>query len=63
MDVGKVLAELRQELVVLDAAIASLERLQNAGPPRKKMPAVRKPDRTSHRRASARTSPGAGKAE
>jgi hypothetical protein len=35
MDLGKVLAELRQELADLDAAIASLEQFQLDRPPRR----------------------------
>ena len=35
MDIGRVLVELRDELNVLNAAIASLERLQRVEPPKK----------------------------
>ena len=35
MDVTRVLVELRDELTVLNAAIASLESLQHVGPPKK----------------------------
>ncbi len=37
MDIGKVLAELREELEMLNGAILSLERLQNV-PPRRSRP-------------------------
>jgi BMFP domain-containing protein YqiC len=38
MDLDKVLAQLREELENLDAAIASLERLQTEGPRRGRPP-------------------------
>jgi hypothetical protein len=38
MDLSKVLAQLRAELENLDAAILSLERLQQEGPPRRGRP-------------------------
>lgn len=53
MDVVTVLIELREELHVLNAAIASLERLQHVEPP-KKGPDTRKLDRPSVRRDAAR---------
>ena len=41
MDLGKVLADLRQELESLDAAILSLERLQQVKPRRGRPPGRR----------------------
>ena len=38
MDITKVVAELRQELANLDAAILTLERLQQVGPRRRGRP-------------------------
>jgi hypothetical protein len=38
MDITKVVAELRQELANLDAAIVTLERLQQSGPRRRGRP-------------------------
>ena len=38
MDLSKVLTELRAELANLDAAILSLERLKQEGPPRRGRP-------------------------
>lgn len=43
MDVARVLVELRDELTVLNAAIASLESLQHVGPPKKGL-GIRKVD-------------------
>ena len=45
MDLAKVVAELKEELANLDAAIASLERLQAAGRRRGKAKPDGQPDR------------------
>jgi hypothetical protein len=54
MDFAKVLAELRQELANLDAAINTLERLQRSGPPRRGRPpkSMAAPPRMDHEETS-----------
>ena len=63
MDLSKALAQLRRELVHLDAAIASLERLEARVPRRGRPPrllaeiqklATKKPGPSGRRRAGAR---------
>ena len=62
MEVGKMLAELRTELDVLNAAIASLERLQHVGP-RKTAPHVHRSVRRGVRRDDVRAVAGIRKTE
>lgn len=61
MDLSKVLAQLRQELSHIDAAIVSLERLQaketRRGRPPKALIEIRKLRGTAARRASASGNP------
>ena len=57
MDIGKALTDLREELEILNAAIASLERLQHVGP-RKKTTDIRQPARHAARRDGVRSLAG-----
>jgi hypothetical protein len=62
MDIGKALIELREELEILNAAIASLERLQHVGP-RKSATHIRQPARIAVGREDMRRVAGLRKAE
>jgi hypothetical protein len=62
MDIAKVLVELREELDILNAAIANLERLQHVGP-RKRMANIRRSARRAAKRDGVRTVTGIRKAE
>jgi hypothetical protein len=62
MDIAKVLVQLRAELAILNAAISSLERLQQQSP-RKRASENRRSARHAARRDSVRTVTGIRKAE
>ncbi|MGA3099692.1 MAG: hypothetical protein ABSF25_24825 [Bryobacteraceae bacterium] len=62
MDIPKVLAELRAELDILNAAIASMERLQHEAP-RKRASDIPKSNRRAARRGGVRTVTGIRKEE
>jgi hypothetical protein len=62
MDIGKALTDLREELEILKAAIASLERLQHLGP-RKRAMDIRQPARHAATREGVRSLAGLRKAE
>jgi hypothetical protein len=62
MDIGEALIELREELEILPAAIANLERLRHVGP-RKRAAAIRRPARIAVRREGPRRVAGLRKAE
>ena len=62
MDLGKALIELREELEILNAAIANLERLQHVGP-RKRATHIPQPAHRAVRRGAARPTAGLRKAD
>lgn len=62
MDIAKVLVELRAELDILNAAIASLERLQHVGP-RKRVTDIHRSARRAARKEGVRGQAGIQKAE
>jgi len=62
MDVAKMLAEMRRELEILNAAIASLERLERLGPG-ERGPEIRKAARPSVRKGGAQALAETPKAE